>query len=209
METSLELMNEELEGQIRRDIPARRISMVLRETERVAKLVRHLRDLSWPAHPEQQPTDINDVLEDVIQLASKQLRYRKVTVRRALEVDLPLIQANWDHLSQALMHLLLSALARMPDGGILSVRTARDQMAEKNARLVEVIRIELRDTGAGMSPEMLAQLFDPLAPHESAGTGLGLVISYEIIQAHNGQITVTSQEGQGSTFTILLPVRTE
>jgi len=70
---------------------------------------------------------------------------------------------------------------------------------------VPAVRIEISDTGAGMPPQVLARLFEPFSTTKSEGTGLGLYISYEIIRAHNGQITAMSRMGQGTTFTILLP----
>jgi len=84
---------------------------------------------------------------------------------------------------------------------VLRITTAADRL-----RSLPAVRVEFSDTGAGMSPEVLAHLFEPFFMTKERGTGLGLSVSYDIIQAHNGQITVNSQPGVGTTYTILLPV---
>jgi signal transduction histidine kinase len=113
--------------------------------------------------------------------------------------------------------LVLNAIDAMPEGGTLRVHTTLDEPTSPHPELVDpelvegqltdgsAVRIVFSDSGVGMSPELQAQLFEPFVTTKEHGSGLGLSISYGIIEAHNGQITVTSQEGEGTTFTILLP----
>ena len=95
----------------------------------------------------------------------------------------------------------------MPTGGTLHISTALDQMqADRDKRPQPAVRITFRDTGEGMSPEILSRVFEPFFTTKKHGSGLGLSISYGIIQSHSGEITAASQLGAGATFTVLLPV---
>jgi signal transduction histidine kinase len=89
---------------------------------------------------------------------------------------------------------------------VLCIVTALDQANLQSDQPQPVVRIEFADTGVGMPPEVLSQLFEPLFTTKEQGTGFGLFTSYKIIEAHQGRISVTSKVGQGTTFTILLPV---
>jgi len=91
-------------------------------------------------------------------------------------------------------------------GGTLRVRTALDQMSGRDHQLLPAVRVEFSDTGEGIQPELLPRIFEPFVTTKKTGTGLGLSISYRLIEAHNGQIAVTSETGVGTTFIILLPV---
>jgi signal transduction histidine kinase len=107
------------------------------------------------------------------------------------------------------LNLVLNAIDAMGEqGGTLRVRTALDQMTGRDHQLLSAVRIEVSDTGEGIPPEILDHIFEPFVTTKKTGTGLGLSISYGLIEAHNGRITVTSQVGAGTTFTILLPVST-
>lgn len=176
------------------------------EVARVATILKRLRDFYRPAREGIAPTDLHAVLSNVLELAHKQLQRSKVTVEREWAADLPFVSGNADHLKQVFLNLLLNAADAIGEqGGIIRLRTAADEMQGLDNRSVPAVRVEVSDTGAGISPEVLARLFEPFSTTKSEGTGLGLYISYEIVRAHNGQITATSQRGQGTTFTILLP----
>jgi len=204
----LELFHEELENGSRWEKLQRYLDIVETETERIAAIVRRVRDFYRPARQEMRLTDVHSVLNSVLELAGKQLQNNNVTVEREWMEALPTIQANPDHLKQVFLNLTLNAADAMAKrGGTLHVRTAMDQVQGAESQSLPAARIEISDTGEGMSPEVLANLFEPFFTTRASGTGLGLAISYEIIQAHNGQITATSQLGVGTTFVILLPVR--
>jgi two-component system NtrC family sensor kinase len=94
---------------------------------------------------------------------------------------------------------VINAVEAMPEGGTLYIRTALEREAD-------VVRIEFEDTGVGMSQEMMDQVFEPFVTTKEEGTGLGMSISYGIVQAHNGAIAVSSEKGAGTTFTIRLPL---
>ena len=118
---------------------------------------------------------------------------------------IPALWANPDHLKQVFLNLILNAIDAMPDGGILTVRTGVDTLHREEGR-VPALRIHLADTGEGMDADTVSRLFEPFFTTKEDGTGLGLSISYGIIRAHEGEIEVQSQTGEGTTFIIRLPI---
>jgi signal transduction histidine kinase len=120
-------------------------------------------------------------------------------VIKELDPSLPKLMADFDQLQQVCTNLILNAIQAMPEGGRLTLRTSAD-----NGRL----KIEVQDTGCGISPENMRKLFTPFftTKREVKGVGLGLAVAYGIIQRHQGRIEVQSKEGEGTTFTIYLPL---
>jgi two-component system NtrC family sensor kinase len=206
MQGSLELAAEELQGNHRPDKLTRYLRVANSEIERLATIVHRLRDFYRPAREGLLPTDVNAVLQSVLELAGKQLQHSHVTVEWAGADALPMIQANPDYLKQVFLNLVLNAIDAMSEqGGTLSVRTTLDQMPGRTGPPLPAVRIEFSDTGDGIPPEMLPHIFEPFVTTKKTGTGLGLSISYGLIEAHNGRITVTSQMEMGSKFMIWLP----
>jgi two-component system NtrC family sensor kinase len=207
MQTYLTLAQEELGSDQRPEEMNRYLGTVGNEIERIAAIVRRMRDFYRPAREELQPTYLHAVLESVLELTSKQLQHSNVTVQRTWTDYLPEIQANPDHLKQVFLNLVLNSIDAMRAGGVLRISTAMDRMlVSNNQQPLPAVRIEFSDTGEGIPPEVLPRLFEPFFTTKERGSGLGLSVSYGIIQAHNGQIKVESHTGLGTTFTILLPV---
>jgi two-component system NtrC family sensor kinase len=119
-----------------------------------------------------------------------------------IQKDLPIVPIDKSRLQQALVNLLLNGIQAMPDGGELTLSIEHDPDSGD-------IRIDVRDTGVGIPKEELDSVFDPFftTKKEGEGTGLGLSVTYNIIQRHNGRITVESKPGEGTCFSIFLPVR--
>ncbi|MEJ5311884.1 MAG: GAF domain-containing protein [Anaerolineae bacterium] len=193
----LTLAKEELESPARPDKIVRYLDIAEGEIERIATIVRRVREFYRPSGRERAPTDIHQTLESVLALSGKELQHSFVEVERIWDPAIPLIVVNQDHLRQVFLNLVINAIDAMPKGGTLTIRTILDH---KN------VIIEFADTGIGMSPEVQARLFEPFFTTKAHGSGLGLSISYGIIQEHNGQILVQSEVGKGTTFTIVLPV---
>jgi PAS domain S-box-containing protein len=207
IENYLTLVREEMDGSQRRDKLDRYLEVVGGELERISAIVRRMRDFYRPAHERLQPTDLSAVLDSVLDLSGKELQHRHVAVERLDSSDLPLVQANPDHLKQVFLNLILNAADALPAGGLLCIcaSLSQDQLGV-GEQPQPAVRIEISDTGQGMPPEIQARLFEPFFTTKEQGAGLGLSISYSIIEAHHGQISVTSEEGIGTTFSILLPV---
>jgi len=194
------LAEEELAGRSRREKLDSHLEVAANETRRISAIVRRMHDFYRQTREQLQSVQVHNVLESVLALSAKQLQHSGVIVERAWAGRLPAVQANPDHLKQVFLNMVLNAIDAMPQGGALCIRTA---LEEKKPGL---LRIEFSDTGVGMPPEVLDHLFEPFFTTKDHGAGLGLSISYGIIEAHNGQITVSSEDGAGATFVILLPV---
>jgi two-component system NtrC family sensor kinase len=122
-----------------------------------------------------------------------------VALSRNLERRLPLVEAVADQLQQVFLNIVLNALDAMPDGGELAVVSGFDRQYQE-------VWISFADTGEGISAGDMPRLFEPLYSTKPQGTGLGLAVSYGIIERHKGRIEVQSEVGVGSTFTVFLPV---
>jgi two-component system NtrC family sensor kinase len=120
-----------------------------------------------------------------------------VTLRR--DEALPEIVADANAIGQVLLNLLTNARRAMPDGGEITIDTAHDPEAHS-------VRLVVRDTGTGIAPEVLPKIFDPFFTTKPDGTGLGLSVSHGIIHDHQGSVDVDSEVGNGTTFTVTLPV---
>ncbi len=165
--------------------------------DRIGKVVGQLLDLSRKRELSLAPTDLNRVLEDTLALAEYQLKKGGIEVIREFDPDLPDVLGDGQYLGQVFLNLFLNALAAMPEGGTLTVRTfIRDGW----------VCAEVRDTGMGISEEDLEKVFDPFYSKRPSGggTGLGLSISYAIVREHGGTIEVESAPGKGATFRVVL-----
>jgi len=192
-----EVMNKELAA----DDPRREdFKMIINETIRCRKIVADLLNFARQQEVLAQACDIHDLLEQVIEGVSRQERFKQVQCIRRFSTQLPSIEADQAQLMQVFVNLFDNAADAMPAGGTITIST----------RLIDNQRLEVKvsDTGCGISEENLGKLFTPFFTTKPVGkgTGLGLSIVYGIIKMHRGQITVNSQSGQGTTFTVILPV---
>ena len=171
-----------------------------REALRCKNLVQNLLVFSRTSKPEQRETlDLNKVVTDSMVLLAAQAKTRSVELVSAMH-QLPLTApANRTNIQQVLINLGNNAMDSMPEGGKLTISTAqRGASAE----------IRVADTGAGIAPEIMKKIFDPFFTTKEVGkgTGLGLSLVYEIIRGHDGSIEVESEPGEGTVFTVLLPL---
>src|SRR5262249_54008986 len=127
-------------------------------------------------------------------------------VQLALEENLPRARGDAEQLRQVFLNLALNAIQAMPDGGKLVVSTATRKSTRKGSPVPpQFLEVRFRDTGVGIPPAAMKNLFIPCFPTKERGTGLGLPISQRIIENHAGRIEVRSRLGAGSTFTVVLP----
>lgn len=215
---ALELFREELEGRVRREPLLRYLAVMEKETERIAAIVRRVRDFYRPVRQEKPHADLCVAMDKVIDLTREQLLRYNITVEQDLVTDegdeLPLLRVGPDDLKQILLNLVLNAIDAMETtGGTLRVCARPAQIESPDAGPQPVVRIQVSDTGVGIPPDMLPHIFEPFvttradqATPAAPKAALGLSISYGIVQANGGQITVSSQVGAGTTFTLLLPI---
>jgi two-component system, NtrC family, sensor histidine kinase HydH len=146
------------------------------------------------------PADLVAVVEELVDFFTPTARQARIEIKCYLPVDLPTILLDRDMFKQALLNLMLNAEQAMPDGGEITLQAA----CESGGLALHVI-----DTGKGMSREVLARVFRPFFSTKPGGTGLGLPTARKIIAAHRGDLSVESELGRGTKFTIRLPVAAE
>jgi len=182
----------------------RYLDIAQRETQRMSRILRQMLGFYRPKQ-DMTAVDVNALIEEADGLVAKRLRSAKVVVVRDLDPTLPSIRASGDQIKQVLLNLLLNAVEAMPAGGTLTV-TTRYGAADLDMPF-EAVRIEVRDTGVGMDAETQARIFEAFfSTKTQRGTGLGLWVSHGIVQGHGGTLKVRSRAGQGTTFTIALPI---
>jgi two-component system NtrC family sensor kinase len=190
---------------LQRDLPAdderqESLELIGKAGDRALRVVRNLLDFARQDRYEFTATDVNDSLQSALDLIEHQFRARSITLHSDLADDLPLIQASHDHLQGVWLNLLLNARdAFAGQGGDIRLTTAC-QGGE--------VRVTVADTGTGIPPERLSKIFEPFYTTKQAGqgTGLGLSLCQRIVKQHGGHILVESKVGQGTVFTVVLPV---
>jgi len=174
------------------------LEKIERQTFRAAKIVNSLLNLARPSGGDTGPVDLNVVINDVLSLLEYQFRISRVQVRKELASPAVVVRGVEYKLQQVFLNLLLNARDAMPKGGWVSVSTH----VESGQALVEVA-----DTGMGIPSEHLARIYDPFftTKPEGGGTGLGLSVTYGIVQEHGGSLVCESAVGQGTKFRMILP----
>ena len=175
---------------------------ITRQTFRASEIVNNLLNFSRTTGSEFSEIDIHKVIHDTLTLLEHQFRTARIEVHQQFTVGLPPVQGNAGRLQQVFLNLFLNAKDAMPRGGKLTVATANGAG----------VHVSVSDTGSGIAPEHINRIYDPFfttktAPKEgqSRGTGLGLAVTYGIIQEHAGKIRVESQAGAGTTFHLEFP----
>jgi signal transduction histidine kinase len=146
------------------------------------------------------PLAVNEWLAQQLQFLAAEFAQRGLRLTTQFSAGLPRVRADAGQLWQAILNIVRNAWEAMPAGGVLTVRTAAGPAC---------VRVEIHDTGHGMTEEQLRAVFQPFATFKEGGTGLGMVLTQQIIHEHGGRITCASQPGQGTTFTIELPALRE
>jgi two-component system NtrC family sensor kinase len=169
------------------------------QANRCREIIRGLLDFARQRKPSKTVTDINAILRQCISLVQGQALFLNVQISERLQPDLPKAVVDPSLIERVFVNMIVNAAEAMPAGGRLTLTTSY-------APPDSTIEIAFTDTGNGIPPENLEKIFDPFFTTKEVGTGLGLAISYGIVKEHHGTIAVESKVGQGTTFTIRLPV---
>ncbi|MCL4193823.1 MAG: cache domain-containing protein [Thermoguttaceae bacterium] len=182
-----------LDDQDRQDL-----DLIIHETTRAADIVKGLLDFARERPARKEPLAINEVVARTVRLIRNQKAFDRIRIIDQLVEDLPEVNGDMNQLQQVLLNLSLNACEAMPDGGVLTIATSsRD----------DKVFVRLTDTGCGIKAEHLDKIFEPFYTTKPVGqgTGLGLSVSYGIIEQHGGTMEVESREGEGTTFSLALP----
>jgi two-component system NtrC family sensor kinase len=179
------------------------LEKITRQTFRASEIVNNLLNFSRTSGTEFSEVDVNKVISDTLTLLEHQFRSAKIKLQDDLYPELPPIVGNAGKLQQVFLNLFLNAKDAMPNGGTLHVSTSNGQ----------AVTVRVSDTGSGIAQEHIAKIYDPFFTTKNAvtdgkrrGTGLGLSVTYGIIQEHAGKIFVESQPDKGTTFNVEFPM---
>ncbi len=175
------------------------LSLIADETSRCTQIVKGLLEFARQSPPQKAFTDINLLVERTTQLLENQASFQNIRIVKDLDRTLPPIKLDRSKIQQVFWNLMLNACEAMPKGGqlLISVRLSADK---------KYVEVRFIDSGVGIPKEHINRLFDPFFTTKSSGSGLGLAVSYGIIQQHQGKIEVKSEPGQGTVFTLSFPV---
>jgi len=194
---TLELMKTEISPDNKR---RKLLDMSLSETERLADMLKKMLSFSKPDQEHRSPVNLNTIIDEILLLHKKQLWENTIRIKATFDEALDLVYASKNQLRQVFLNMISNARDAMPDGGTLTVTTTRDS---------DHVRVLISDTGCGIKEKHLDIIFETFFTTKTdsvKGVGLGLSVCYGFIKDHGGDILVESEPGQGTTFTIILPV---
>ena len=176
----------------------RRLETVQKETSRLRDIVDDFLRYAGKLEIHKQPVDVNNLLEDLVDFLTPQAQLQRVQIRLKRADGGLIVPLDERHIKQTLLNLMINALQAMPEGGgeIILSASRHDGQA----------LIEVTDTGRGIEPQALSQVFDAYYSKKKGGTGLGLAIAKRLVEEHGGKVGVTSEMGKGSIFRVELPL---
>jgi nitrogen-specific signal transduction histidine kinase len=172
---------------------------ILKGIRKVDDVIKGLLDFANPKEPVLTPVSVNRVLEEALFFSTPQAQEGQITIEKSLGRALPMVLLDQEQIKRVFINIILNALQAMPRSGVLRIQTAKSTG--------ERVMVRVSDTGAGISAAVLKRIFDPFFTTKSQGAGLGLSISRTILEKHRATIACDSEEGKGTTFTILFPAR--
>ena len=181
-----------------REEKLRMLNVIFGQVERASTTVANLLDFTRRDEESFEAISPNEVLDSTLKLVANEINLNNISLDLQLHDNLSRIKGNAHNLQQVFLNLFLNAIQSMPDGGSLSIKSYTADSS---------VKIDIGDTGVGIPEENLDKIFEPFftTKEVGSGTGLGLSVSYGIIQRHRGTITVESKPGKGTLFSITLP----
>ena len=197
------------EGDSRKPI----INEVLNQVNRLDRTVKDLLSYAKPKPLQFLPDKISNILDKALFFVYPEAKKQNVVINNNISEDMPDILMDTDQMQQVFLNIIINAIQSMPNGGVLTIYASRKSHQEvedkinKTIQCDKVLAVKIQDTGKGISPEDLLCIFEPFFTKKTKGTGLGLSISRKIVQEHGGEITVESEVGKGSIFTVYIPMK--
>ncbi len=196
------------------DVPPDFRDRICRSLEEIGKGVSHtnhiveqLLEFARKSMPNKEEVHINGLVNEVLEFIAPEAERAAVTLERKLQADIPVIRLDHAQIKRAFINIVMNAIQAMPNGGTLTVETS----LQRRRTGVEVL-VRFTDTGVGMAPEAARRVFQPFFTTKTktgegyTGTGLGMAVTYGIIESHEGSISLTSKKGEGTTFFVALPI---
>lgn len=174
------------------------------EINRLERMFKELSDFSSHLELNIIKTNAKEIIDNILEIIREDLIEKKINIKYNPQNDNSYIEADPERLKQVFMNLIINSVNAMPEGGSLMVSI--DLVSSKSLGSPAYLEVRVRDTGKGMSKEMLDRIFEPFHTTKNGGMGLGLTISRKIVEQHGGNIYVESEIDKGTTFTVKLPV---
>ena len=175
------------------------LNIIIKETQRCKSIIQGLLEFSREQEPEMVPADINDIMESALGIVENEFHLRQVRIRKSLAADMKKTFVDVNQIEQVFINLLLNALQAVEDNGLVTVKSAVDAEAGH-------VHMEVADNGCGIAAENLKRIFEPFFSTKGDGTGLGLAVSYGIVENHRGNIRIISEPDQGARFVVEFPI---
>lgn len=173
-------------------------SIIVEETLRLDSIVREFLDFARPREPKLKATSLHQVVDRLVRFMEPEFKKYSIYLIQKMD-ELPEVMIDSEQMYQVFFNIVFNGIQAMPEGGTLTLRIGRD--VDDNLAMFSV-----SDTGEGITEEKIEQIFTPFYTDKNRGTGLGLAIARNIVDQHQGSIRVESQPGEGSTFTVILPI---
>ncbi len=176
----------------------RKARIIVEEVRRLEIVLRSVMNFARPLEPHKRPANLNSVLSEACALYRRMMSSRKIKLRKKLARDLPEMRFDPALIKQAFLNIIKNAIESMPDGGEL---TAKTEVCWDH------VVVSLTDTGSGMPPELVKEIFNPFFTTKAEGMGIGLAMTKKVIEDHGGEIMIQSVPGVGTSFHICLPIQ--
>lgn len=182
--------------------------VMIKETERIDKIIRQLLELASPRRPRYTPVNLHMVLGDIILLQREAAESRGISITTGFDPSIPPIMADENQLTQVFLNLIRNAIEAMPDGGraTVSSRVLAEYHLSHNENRSRMVVVEVEDNGPGISEENLTKVGTPFFSTKDNGTGLGLAICQKIVAEHRGMLKIDSKPGHCTKISVLLPL---
>jgi two-component system nitrogen regulation sensor histidine kinase GlnL len=185
------------------------LDVILKEADRLNNVLEGILDFTRLKPREMKDHNIHSILDRVLLLNEENAKQSGVILSRMYDPSLPDITGNEDQLVQVFLNLIKNAVEAMPKGGKLTVMTRMSDLfttVQADGKKHQLMVVKVSDTGPGIKQEHLQDIFTPFFTTKDRGVGLGLALSYQIVQEHLGTIRVESHENEGTTFSVYLPL---
>lgn len=185
------------------------LDVILREAERLDRVLEEILDFTRVKPRDVRRLNIHSILDRALLLQQESARHSGVVLSRQYDPSLPEVMGDEGRLIQVFINIIKNAIEAMPCGGRLTIVTRMsDQFTsiQADGKKHRLMVVKVSDTGPGITQEQLKDIFMPFFTTKDKGTGLGLALSYQIVQEHMGTIRVESREGEGTTFSVYLPL---
>ncbi|MCK4308320.1 GHKL domain-containing protein, partial [candidate division WOR-3 bacterium] len=173
------------------------LETIAEECQRAKDIIQRLLRFSKPSKGELKEADLNKSIEEVVSIVEHQFELDNTAIKRNYAQNLPPISMDEKQIQEVFMNLLNNAHDAISGQGVIEITTSREK---------DFLRIDIKDTGCGISEENMKKIFDPFFTTKEKGTGLGLSVCYSIMKAHGGELKYKSKLDEGTTATILLPL---